>query len=241
MVLFSWIIQGISGFGGGVFMLTLLSLVMNIKSAVLTFSFIQVLGPLSILLTIKSYKPNIKIIAYLIIGSFIGIFTGTHILKVIGIPYMEMLSGLFFMSIGFFDGIVIFKKEILDLTSKIEAKHGILVGFVSGIFSAIVGVGGPPAAIYLRNIVKEFDEYRYLISLYFVLIVCIRLFTYYMLHAFSNVRYDYIAYWGASSLAGLWIGRFISRFIRTRYLNLSVPFLTIICGILLVGKGIKSF
>jgi Sulfite exporter TauE/SafE. len=241
MIFASWIVQGVSGFGGGVFMLTLLSLVMNIKSAVLTFSFIQALGPFSIILVSKSYKPNIKMIFYLISGSFVGIFLGAHILKIISVPYMEILSGLFFISIGMFDGLAIFKNELLNLTSKIEIKHGFLVGVVSGVFSGIVGIGGPPAAIYLRNIVKEFDEYRYLISIYFVLLVGIRLFIYYMLHAFSNVRYDYILYWGIASVAGLWTGRFISRFINKRYLNLSVPFLTIICGIILIAKGVKSF
>ncbi|MGC8588205.1 MAG: sulfite exporter TauE/SafE family protein [Hydrogenobaculum sp.] len=241
MIFASWVVQGISGFGGGVFMVTLLSLVMNIKSAVLTFSFIQALGPLSILLVSKSYKPNMRMIFYLITGSFVGIFLGAHILKIISATYMEMFSGLFFISIGIFDGLSIFKNELLDLTSKIEIKHGFFVGVLSGVFSGIVGIGGPPAAIYLRNIVKEFDEYRYLISIYFVLIVGIRLFIYYILHAFSNVRYEYIAYWGVASVMGLWTGRFISRFINKRYLNLSVPFLTIICGILLIAKGLKSF
>ncbi|PMP92604.1 MAG: sulfite exporter TauE/SafE family protein [Hydrogenobaculum sp.] len=241
MIFASWVVQGISGFGGGVFMVTLLSLVMNIKSAVLTFSFIQALGPLSILLVSKSYKPNMRMIFYLITGSFVGIFLGAHILKIISATYMEMFSGLFFISIGIFDSLFIFKNELLDLTSKIEIKHGFFVGVVSGVFSGIVGIGGPPAAIYLRNIVKEFDEYRYLISIYFVLMVGIRLFIYYILHAFSNVRYEYIAYWGVASVMGLWTGRFISRFINKRYLNLSVPFLTIICGILLIAKGLKSF
>ncbi|MGC8649400.1 MAG: sulfite exporter TauE/SafE family protein [Hydrogenobaculum sp.] len=241
MIFASWVVQGISGFGGGVFMVTLLSLVMNIKSAVLTFSFIQALGPLSILLVSKSYKPNMRMIFYLITGSFVGIFLGAHILKIISATYMEMFSGLFFISIGIFDGLSIFKNELLDLTSKIEIKHGFFVGVLSGVFSGIVGIGGPPAAIYLRNIVKEFDEYRYLISIYFVLMVGIRLFIYYILHAFSNVRYEYIAYWGVASVMGLWTGRFISRFINKRYLNLSVPFLTIICGILLIAKGLKSF
>ncbi|HEK25290.1 MAG TPA: sulfite exporter TauE/SafE family protein [Hydrogenobaculum sp.] len=241
MIFASWVVQGISGFGGGVFMVTLLSLVMNIKSAVLTFSFIQALGPLSILLVSKSYKPNMRMIFYLITGSFVGIFLGAHILKIISATYMEMFSGLFFISIGIFDSLFIFKNELLDLTSKIEIKHGFSVGVVSGVFSGIVGIGGPPAAIYLRNIVKEFDEYRYLISIYFVLMVGIRLFIYYILHAFSNVRYEYIAYWGVASVMGLWTGRFISRFINKRYLNLSVPFLTIICGILLIAKGLKSF
>ncbi|MGC9143540.1 sulfite exporter TauE/SafE family protein [Hydrogenobaculum sp.] len=241
MIFASWVVQGISGFGGGVFMVTLLSLVMNIKSAVLTFSFIQALGPLSILLVSKSYKPNMRMIFYLITGSFVGIFLGAHILKIISATYMEMFSGLFFISIGIFDSLFIFKNELLDLTSKIEIKHGFFVGVLSGVFSGIVGIGGPPAAIYLRNIVKEFDEYRYLISIYFVLMVGIRLFIYYILHAFSNVRYEYIAYWGVASVMGLWTGRFISRFINKRYLNLSVPFLTIICGILLIAKGLKSF
>ncbi len=237
IIFVSWIVQGISGFGGGVFMLTLLSLVMNIKSAVFTFSFIQALGPLSILLATKIYKPNIRLMLYLLIGSFLGIFLGTNILKVINTPYMEIFAGIFFVSIGVFDGLVIFKKEILNIGAKIELRHGFLVGIMSGIFSAIVGVGGPPVAIYLRNIVKEFDEYRYLISLYFVLIVGIRLSMYYLLHVFSHVRYDYIAYWGISSLAGLWTGRLVSRFINKHYLNLSVPFLTVICGLLLIGKG----
>ncbi len=149
---------------------------------------------------------------------------------------MEIICGLFFISIGIFDIISIFKKE-LSVFSKLKPKHGLLVGIFSGIFSALAGTGGPPVAIYLRNITKEFDEYRFLISLYFVLIVGTRFAVYIIMRTFHDVKYQYILWWAIASLTGLWTGRYTSKFIKIKHLHLSVPFLVFICGILLLIKA----
>lgn len=243
IVFASWFIQGISGFGSAVFMITFLSFFINIKSAVITLVFIQALGPLSILFFVKVHKLKINsiyVVLYLVIGSIIGVGIGTQILKIISITSMEILCGIFFLSIGIFDiTIILNKNNTLNIFPKLKPRYGLIVGAFSGIFSALAGSGGPPVAIYLRNIFREFDEYRFLISLYFVFIITIRLSYYYGMNLIHNIQYRYILWWGISSILGLWSGRYISKYMKSKYLHISVPILVIICGILLLIKALN--
>jgi len=160
--LLAGLIQGLTGFGGGLVAIPLLCLIMDIKLAV----------PLSILsglaiTTAMAYELRHALdrrkILPLLVGSLPGVFAGTLLLKQADPVVINRLLGLLLLGIS-----------AVNLTIRPRPLNppviwGYVAGFFSGAITASVGAGGPPVIIYTTLTDWKKDEIKATLTGFFVL------------------------------------------------------------------------
>ena len=160
--LLSGLIQGLTGFGGGLVAIPLLCLIMDVKLAV----------PLCIvsglvITTVMAYELRREFdwrkILPLLVGSLPGVFAGTVLLKELDPVLINRFLGLMLISISGFN--LIFKPRPLNPA----VAWGYVAGFFSGGINAATGAGGPPAIIYTTLHDWKKDDIKATLTGFFVL------------------------------------------------------------------------
>lgn len=160
--LLAGLIQGLTGFGGGLVAIPLLCLLMDIKSAV----------PLSILsglaiTTAMAYQLRHSLdrsrILPMLIGSLPGVVAGTVLLKAADQAMISRLLGLLLLIISAVN--LTFRPKPLNP----PVIWGYIAGFFSGAITASVGAGGPPVIIYTTLTDWKKDEIKATLTGFFVL------------------------------------------------------------------------
>lgn len=156
------LIQGLTGFGGGLVAIPLLCMIMDVKVAVP----LSILSGLVITTTMAFELRRLldwRKILPLLIGSIPGVFVGTILLKQADPVVINRILGLFLICISG-----------LNLTIKPKPINppviwGYVAGFFSGGITASVGAGGPPAIIYTTLNDWKKDEIKATLTGFFVL------------------------------------------------------------------------
>ncbi len=160
--LFAGLIQGLTGFGGGLAAIPLLCLIMDVRQAV----------PLSILsglviTTVMAWELrrllDRKKILPMLLGSVPGILVGTVLLKQADPRQINHLLGYLLIAIS-----------TLQLTFKPRPLNpsviwGYIAGFFSGGITASVGAGGPPVIVFTTLTGWKKDEIKAALTGFFVL------------------------------------------------------------------------
>lgn len=135
------LVQGMTGFGGGLVAIPLLCLIMDVK-LVVPLSILSGLAITTMMaFELRSLLDWRKILP-LLAGSIPGVFAGTILLKHADPLLINRILGLLLLGIS-----------LLNLTIKPRPINppviwGYCAGFLSGAINATVGAGGPPAIIY---------------------------------------------------------------------------------------------
>lgn len=147
------LIQAISGFGAGLFAIPILTFFYEPKFIVPPFSFTLLLLNLINLTEVRE-KIIWGIVGKIVIGSFIGIPLGVYTLKYLNqeivkifISILTLLLGIFFIS-GF-------KFPVRD-----TRKTFFTAGFISGVLSSSVAMGGPPLIFLLLSLNRSKEIFR---------------------------------------------------------------------------------
>ena len=156
------LVQGLTGFGGGLVAIPLLCLLMDIKLAVPLAILNGLAITTSLAFGLRHIMDHRKILP-LLIGSLPGALVGVFLLKLADPP-----------SIGRMLGILLIIVSILNLTIRPRPLNphvfwGYLAGFFAGALTASVGAGGPPAIIYCAATDWKKDEIRATLTGFFVL------------------------------------------------------------------------
>jgi uncharacterized protein len=154
--------QGLTGFGGGLVAIPLLCMIMDVKVAVP----LSILSGLVITTTMTFELRRLldwRKIMPLLIGSIPGVFIGTILLKQADPVLIYRILGLLLICIS-----------ALNLTIKPKPINppiiwGYIAGFFSGVITASVGAGGPPAIIYTTLNDWKKDEIKATLTGFFVL------------------------------------------------------------------------
>jgi uncharacterized protein len=160
--LLAGLIQGMTGFGGGLVAIPLLCMIMDVKVAVP----LSILSGLVITTTMAFELRRLldwQKILPLLIGSIPGVFVGTVLLKQADPVVINCILGLLLICISG-----------LNLTIKPKPINppiiwGYVAGFFSGSITASVGAGGPPAIIYTTLNDWKKDEIKATLTGFFVL------------------------------------------------------------------------
>ena len=133
--------QGVTGFGFGLLAIPLLSMLIDIKTAVPLCSLLAILITAFLSLRLRKHIDRRKILP-LLLGCIPGVAVGTLVLKK---TPTELLSVLM--------GVMLFAYALYRLTSKqqprsIDSLWAYVAGFFSGAISSAFSAGGPPTIIY---------------------------------------------------------------------------------------------
>ena len=174
--LLSGLIQGLTGFGGGLVAIPLLCLIMDVRMAV----------PLCIvsglvITTVMAYELRRlfewRKILPLLVGSLPGVLAGTVLLKEMDPVLINRFLGFMLISISTFN--LVFTPRPLNPS----IPWGYLAGFFSGGLNAMTGAGGPPAIIYTTLHDWKKDEIKATLTGFFALSGYLTA----AVHAFSGV------------------------------------------------------
>jgi uncharacterized membrane protein YfcA len=220
-------VQGLTGFGSALVAIPLLSLIIEIKTAV----------PLCMLngLIITSYLAfklrhhlNRDKISPLLIGSLPGIAVGVSLLKHVDASYIRYGIGVLLIIYSLFN--LIFSPRPLNPGKT----WGYLAGFLTGTIGAAFSAGGPPAIIYTTLTSWKKDEIKATLTGFFATTGLITV----IVHAASGITtlttVKIFAVTAPFVLIGTTLGSLVSgRIKRKTYLKLIYCFL-IVMGIMMM-------
>ena len=146
--------QSLTGFGFALVMVPLLSLVWDVKSAVVTSTLVGTATLLPLLFEVRRHV-QIPRVAPLLVGSFAGIPAGIWLLGWIDAQALEILVGVVVIA----SSLLLYLVPGLGRTPA-STVPSLLVGALSGVLRASTSMGGPPAVLYLIGSTKEVEAFR---------------------------------------------------------------------------------
>jgi uncharacterized membrane protein YfcA len=154
--------QSLTGFGFALVMVPLLSLVWDVKSAVVTSTLLSTVSLLPLLFEVRGHVQMSRV-APLLVGSFAGIPAGIWMLDWIDPEALKILVG----------ATVIAASALLYLAprsarSQVRAVPSTMVGVLSGVLRGSTSMGGPPVVLYLLGSERQIEAFRSTLLAFFV-------------------------------------------------------------------------
>ena len=169
----AFLVLGLTGFGSGLIMISLLLLFMDIKLVIPSFS---VLNIMIYSISTLQIRKNIRkgLIPVVLFGALIGTTLGTHMLATYESLLLKRIFGLFVavfaLNMLFESG----KRKNLGLGNPI----GFLAGVIGGLISALFGMGGPPVVIYFGHRIRKKEALKATLIFYYLLVTLWKTSTY---------------------------------------------------------------
>lgn len=155
-------VQGVTGFGGALVAIPLLSLVMDVKQAVPLSILNGLVTTTAMAYTLRHHLDWRKILPMLI-GSLPGTILGTLLLKEADAGLISRMLGLILVAVS------VFNLRFAPRPVNPSRTWGHVAGFFSGAITATVGAGGPPVIIYATLHDWNKDEIRATLTGFFVI------------------------------------------------------------------------
>ncbi len=143
-------VQGVSGMGHGMLTIAIASLVFPYLPLMISIKLMSFVFFVPVLFILKKIKWKILIVPLLF--SYFGAYLGNLVLTIVKNEQLTFLLGIILIVFGMFN--ILNKNKI---RFKTKWWIGAIVGIISGFFSAIASMAGPPLVIYYLNI-KELEE-----------------------------------------------------------------------------------
>ena len=157
------LIQGVSGFGFGIFVMTIFPSILPYLFGVGLSSIIAIVGMLGIVIRYRKYikwKYLPVPVAFYMIASTLSINLSTHLEA----DWLKTYLGLFLIALAiyfaFFGGKIKIKPNV---------GTAFIVSTMSGILSGLFSIGGPPMVIYFLAITKSKEEYLGTLQTFFLM------------------------------------------------------------------------
>lgn len=230
IVIFAFFCESIFGFGGGLISIPLLSVIGDVKNAVLFVLIFQ------LLMGIIAYK-NLQHADWLILkklglGILIGVILGSLNLQFASDEILRKI-------LGFAVGLVLIKSLFfpkLSITSHSKLAE-IFVGIIGGYLQGVIGTGGPVFTMYLINKDLSKDTFRAVLMVIFFLTSVFR-FIYALVTepVYPTIIFDSLPAIPFFIFA-LFIGNHISGKIPEKYFKYFIHVLHLITCLSLLLKG----
>jgi uncharacterized membrane protein YfcA len=154
--------QSLTGFGFALVMVPFLSLIWDVKAAVVTSTVLATVAAVPLALEVRRSIRPWKV-APLLLGSLVGIPIGIVILDWIDPQALKI----------FVAAVVIAASFILYFGPRLRLEGGgvgspVVVGMLSGVLRGSTSMGGPPAVLYVLSRERGIEEFRSTILAFFL-------------------------------------------------------------------------
>ena len=220
-------VQGLTGFGSALVAIPLLSLILDIKTAVPLCMLNGLIITSYLAFALRRHLDSNKIFP-LLIGALPGIVVGVYLLKEVDSSYIRYGIG------GLLIGYSLYNLIVSPRPLNPGRTWGYLAGFLTGTIGAAFSAGGPPAIIYTTLTSWKKDEIKATLTGFFVVNGYITA----LVHAVSGITtlttLKIFAFTAPFVLIGTTIGSRVSgRVNRRTYLKL-IYFFLIVMGIMMI-------
>jgi len=227
------LIQGLSGFGSALVAMPLLTLFIDVKTAVPLCILHSVLMTSYLSFKLRDHMDKRKILP-LLAGSLPGIYMGVTFLKNVDADLIKFLLGLLIASYSLYSLLVHAKPR------QIHRIWAYLAGFGTGFIGSAFSAGGPPAIIYTTLTGWSKDHIKATLTGFFLASAIITA----VVHAASGLtNMLVIQYFLTSSVfafVGVFAGSlFYSRISRDRYIKIILIILFLL-GIMMMLTGSRQ-
>jgi uncharacterized membrane protein YfcA len=222
--------QGVTGFGFGLLAIPLLSLFIDIKTAVPLCNLLGILVTAFLSLRLRKHIDRRKILP-LLFGCIPGVAVGTLVLKK---APPELLSVLM--------GIMLIAYALYRLTSKqqprsIHPRWAYAAGFFSGAISSAFSAGGPPTIIYTTLRGWDKNEIKATLSGFFLTGSLTVITAHALTGLTTRLVLHYFLLAAPVVIGGVYLGSLLyDRVDTSSYLKL-LHYLLLVMGILMIWKG----
>ena len=223
--------QGVTGFGFGLLAIPLLSLFIDIKTAVPLCSLLGILVTAFLSLRLRKHIDRRKILP-LLFGCIPGVAVGTLVLKK---APTELLSVLM--------GVMLIAYALYRLTSKqqprsIDSRWAYAAGFFTGAISSAFSAGGPPTIIYATLRGWNKNEIKATLSGFFLTGGLTVITAHALTGLTTSLVLHYFLLSGPVVIGGVFIGSLLyDRIDTSAYLKM-LQVLLLAMGILMIWKGV---
>ncbi|MDR3584048.1 MAG: sulfite exporter TauE/SafE family protein [Desulfosporosinus sp.] len=235
IILFSSLIQSITGFGFAVVGTPLLLFFMEPRQVVSLMNFDALLLNLMVIYKTRG-RSDPKVIWPLFTASLFGIIPGVYILKVIDPSILKLCIGIIILLVA------CLMASNYAVTIKREKLATVLVGILSGFMGGSTSLSGPPVALFLMNQQQDKEAFRANLVRFFCLGNIATLIIMYYMDTLDTSVFTQLIYAIPGVLVGVWLGE--KAFAKVspkffRWLTLSIIFF---CGVVSVASAlVKRF
>ena len=225
------IIQSITGFGNGIFVMSFFPLFLPTFSAAAISSLSGSL--LSLLIGRKYYK---KINFKFIIGPIIFFMVTNTIAISLSVSaansVLKRALGVFLICLSIY--FIFFNNKI-----KIKANifTGAIAGLLGGLFNGFFNMGGPPMVLYMLETTEDTEEYMGTIQFYFFVTSIASIVTRALHGAYTGEVLSLSAVAVVALILGMTIGGFIFKKMKAETMRRMVYFFMIITGGIMLVTG----
>ena len=233
IILASSMLQGLTGFGFSILSLPLITLLISPKTAVPILVLYSII--INIVVFFSARKAfELKRIWILMIFGIIGVPIGTHFLITFNDNLIKLCIGIFITVFGLLL-LLGFRRKI-----KHEKVSMIPIGFVSGILSGSVSIGGPPVILFLSNQGVNKQVFRANLAVYFFILNIFTIPVYIYTGLISEQVLNYSIKFFPALVIGVVAGNVFSKKIKEEHFRKVVLVLLVLMGILSIVSSLKT-
>lgn len=233
----AWFFQAFTGFGAGIFIVGILSVIYDPKVVIVSSAVINLFGTLFMsALLMRKVRPNFRILLLLILGSVPGIFIGSEVLFFLNRDTLKLLIGVFIFALGVYD-LVVQRGFVSIARMREKALTTFGVGFVGGFFAGLIGMGGPPPVVYLNQILEDIEEFKSTLTLFFTSNILFRLLSYGVQGGMEFFSTDLILAGAISIPPAVVLGVYLSRRVKPTALKTTISLSVCLLGLALIVES----
>jgi uncharacterized membrane protein YfcA len=204
MIMFSGaLLQGITGFGSGLFAVPLLSLLLPLTLITPLLSVVNLVMAVHLCWLLKSYlaiRPWLPLVLFGVIGSLIGNYILLHYdvgLLQIGMAVFVLLVALLFWF-------------AVQVTLQAKVPQQAITGLLAGISNGALTLGGPPVVLFLTSQRLDRLSFRATLSWFFLVIAAANVTSFTVQQRYDFSMLDELGVLLLAVISGAWLGHHIS-------------------------------
>lgn len=225
------LVRGFTGFGGALLTIPLLTLFLDVRLAIVSVAFIQILTG-GVLTAFVRQAVDRSLLAPLLIWSLAGLAGGTILLTYLPVGWITRSLGAF----AIFAGAAMVIRPNLRMNSGAGSDQRVraTVGSLSGLMQGLIGTGGPIIVPYFFQQIKTARAMRATLLAYFLVLDVLRMSGYLAFGVASQEAIAVGVLLLPAALLGSFAGSHLQVTVSERAFRLGVAFVLIGSGILLL-------
>ena len=224
-------IQAASGFGHGIFVMSVLPFFLPYNEALCSTGIVAIATAVSIVLKHRGHI-RLKLISLPLLGYFAASAAGTYFLKSQPDGTLKQILGGFLVVLSIY--LMRFNDKVRIRASTLT---GLSAGGLSGVLGSLFGMSGPPIVVYLLSAAGTTAAYIANIQIYFV---CTNVYISFVRLASGMMNAHVAAYTAAGGLGVFWgskLGHSLFSKLDAKSLRMTVYAFMIAMGVLMLATA----